>query len=102
MSQQKDIHLTYDLHELEEQPSLKSEGIARHYITVSATDDKGHTVSITSNGEGEGRFHYTSNGACAVQDIGTIQARIKTTASAKRALREEYDTKRKFFPELFE
>lgn len=52
--------------------------------------------------EGEGRFHYTSNGACAVQDIGTIQARIKTTASAKRALRKEYDTKRKFFPELFE
>lgn len=38
MSQQKDIHLTYDLHELEEQPSLKSEGIARPYITVSASD----------------------------------------------------------------
>lgn len=94
--QTKNDSLTYDLHELEEQAELRAAGVARPFITLTATDDKGRSVSITTNGVGDGIFHRDSTGGM-IQDAGTTQMHIYTRAFAKKVLRQAYDIESKCF-----
>lgn len=63
------------------------------YPTVRATDDEGHTVSITTNKYGEGKFNIveTSFGTEYKQTRGTLQYKLPDTdAGIKRRLNDEY------------
>lgn len=80
--------LSYDLTEInlpiDERPM---------YPTVSATDDKGHVVSITTNKYGEGKFKIveTPFGIEYKQTRGTLQYSLPATdAGVKRLLNDEY------------
>ena len=68
--------LTYDLSQLDR----IGDGTGR-YVTVSATDSEGHTVSITVNNAGQGRFHRveTRSSAWYEQDLGTLQYSLPDT-----------------------
>ena len=69
------------------------------YPTVRATDDEGHTVSITTNKYGEGKFNIveTSFGTEYKQTCGTLQYKLPATdAGIKRRLNEEYKFMKEF------
>lgn len=69
------------------------------YPTVRATDDEGHTVSITTNKYGEGKFNIveTSFGTEYKQTRGTLQYKLPATdAGIKRRLNEEYKFMKEF------
>ena len=68
--------LSYDLSQL----GRIGDGTGR-FVTVSATDHEGHTVSITVNNSGQGKFHRVESGGSVSydQDLGTLQYSLPDT-----------------------